>query len=144
MNRKNYLFLLLFGTLSFLIIQAAPAAAQVGNATTNIISNNTVGNAPTTVLNNSSQDATVKLSNPLGTVDSPQILIGNVINAVLGIVGSLALLMFVFGGLTWMTSSGSQEKIKKGKDIIIWSALGLAVIFLSYALTRFILSTVVK
>jgi hypothetical protein len=87
---------------------------------------------------------TVKLDNPLGSIDSPQVLIGNIINSVLGVVGSLALLMFVFGGITWMTSSGSQEKVKKGRDIIIWSVLGLAIIFLSYALTRFILSTIVQ
>ena len=84
------------------------------------------------------------LPNPLGTVSSPQVLIGRVINSVLGIVGSLALMMFVYGGLTWMISSGNQEKIKKGRDIILWSAIGLVVIFMSYALTRFVLSTIVQ
>jgi len=85
--------------------------------------------------------ATVRLDNPLN-VSSPTVLIGNVINAILGVVGSLALLMFVLGGITWMTSSGSQEKVKKGRDIIVWSIVGLAVIFLAYALTRFILSVI--
>jgi hypothetical protein len=87
---------------------------------------------------------TVYLGNPLGSITSPQILIGKIINSVLSIVGSLALLMFVFGGLTWMTSSGNPEKVKKGRDIIVWSAIGLAVIFMAYALTRFVLSTIVK
>lgn len=84
------------------------------------------------------------LTNPLGTagIDTPQALIGKIINAVLGVVGSLALLMFVYGGLTWMTSSGSQEKVKKGRDIIVWSAIGLAVIFASYGLVRILLSSV--
>lgn len=81
------------------------------------------------------------LSNPL-SVSTPQELIGKIINAVLGIVGSLALLMFVYGGLTWMTSSGSQEKVKKGRDIIVWSAIGLAIIFASYGLVRILLNTV--
>jgi len=70
---------------------------------------------------------------------SPQILIGTIINAVLGVVGSLALLMFIYGGLTWMTSGGSAEKVKKGRDIIIWSAIGLAIIFMSYGLVRYII-----
>jgi hypothetical protein len=38
-----------------------------------------------------------------------------------------------------MTSGGSAEKIKKGRDIIIWSAIGLVVIFASYGLVRFLL-----
>ncbi len=84
----------------------------------------------------------VCLENPLGGTKTPQALIGKVINAVLGVVGSLALLMFVYGGLTWMTSSGSQEKVKKGRDIIIWSAIGLAVIFSAYALVRILITGV--
>jgi len=82
------------------------------------------------------------LTNPLGSVSTPQALIGKIINAVLGVVGSLALLMFVYGGLTWMTSSGSQEKVKKGRDIIVWSAIGLAIIFASYGLVRILLNSV--
>lgn len=84
------------------------------------------------------------LTNPLGDIDTPQSLIGRVINSVLGIVGSIALLMFVYGGLTWMISSGNQEKVKKGKDILVWSAIGLAVIFMAYTLTRLLLSSLAQ
>lgn len=75
------------------------------------------------------------LSNPL-KANTPQQLIGQIINAVLGLVGSLALLMFVFGGLTWMTSGGNAEKIKKGRDILVWAAIGLVVVFSAYGLVR--------
>jgi hypothetical protein len=84
------------------------------------------------------------LTNPLGASTTIQSMIGRAINSVLGVVGSLALLMFVFGGLTWMTSAGSQEKVKKGRDIIVWSAIGLVVIFSAYALTKFIITTLAK
>ena len=89
----------------------------------------------------------VNLTNPLGGEgdDAPSVnkIIGRVINAVLGVIGSLALLMFVYGGITWMTSSGSPEKVKKGKDIIIWSVIGLAVIFFSYALVNFVIYDII-
>lgn len=88
--------------------------------------------------NNNSSSCTTCLPNPLG-VTSVNALIGKVINAVLGVVGSLALLMFIYGGLTWMTSSGSADKVKKGKDILVWSILGMAVIFASYGLVNFVL-----
>lgn len=81
-------------------------------------------------------DNVEKLKNPLPGVTSPQILIGKVIDAALGVVGSLALLMFVFGGITWMTSAGSAEKVKKGRDILVWSAIGLVIVFSAYGLTR--------
>jgi hypothetical protein len=82
------------------------------------------------------------LTNPLGNA-TPNSLIGRVINAILGVIGSLALLMFVYGGITWMTSSGSPEKIKKGRDIIIWSVIGLAVIFFSYALVNLVIFDII-
>ena len=90
--------------------------------------------------------ATVKLINPLdpsgtGEVLSPQVLIGKIISAVLGLVGSLALAMFIWGGFNWMTAAGSSEKVQKGKDIMIWATLGLIVIFASYALVLLVFKT---
>jgi len=81
---------------------------------------------------------TAKLTNPLGTSDVPT-LIGRVIKAVLGIVGSIALLMFVYGGFLWMTSSGNEQKITKGKNVLVWATIGLAIIFLSYSLVGFVI-----
>jgi len=86
------------------------------------------------------------LPNPLGDNNATNInvLIGRVINAVLGIVGSLALVMFIYGGLTWMTAAGNKEKIQKGKDILIWATIGLIIIFSAYAIVRFVLEDVLK
>ena len=77
--------------------------------------------------------------NPLGTKE-PSEVIGNVIQTVLGVVGSLALLMFVYGGLTWMLSGGNNERVQKGKNILVWATVGLIVIFASYALVRFVVT----
>lgn len=80
--------------------------------------------------------------NPLSSISSPQALVGKIINAILGIVGSLALLMFVYGGLIYMTSSGNQEKVKEGRNVIVWSAIGMFVIFVSYGLVRLLLENI--
>lgn len=85
-----------------------------------------------------------KLTNPLGEGTTIHSLIGKAINSLMGIVGALALLMFVYGGLTWMTSSGSQDKVKKGKDIMVWAAVGLIVIFSAYGLVKFIINILTK
>jgi len=47
----------------------------------------------------------VCLNNPLTSTPvatTPNQLIGQLINGILGVVGSLALAMFIYGGLTWM------------------------------------------
>jgi hypothetical protein len=83
------------------------------------------------------------LEDPLGN-KTPQTLIGQVINAALGVVGSLALAMFIFGGFTWMLSAGNSQAVEKGKNILIWATIGLIVIFTSYALVNFVFKTALQ
>ena len=57
---------------------------------------------------------------------------------ILGIVGSLALLAFVAGGLMWMLSAGNPELVTRGKQTIIGAVIGLVVVFTSYTIIYFI------
>lgn len=58
----------------------------------------------------------------------------------LGIVGSLALLMFVYGGFTWLTSGGEPGKIDAGKKILINSVIGIAITFFAYIIVVFVVN----
>lgn len=86
----------------------------------------------------------IGFTNPIckpGQSCSPQIIIGNIVRAALGIVGSIALLMFIIGGFIWMLAGGNTEKVKKSRDIMIWAGLGLLVIFAAYMIINFIINT---
>lgn len=67
-------------------------------------------------------------------VNTPQELIGLVIKSVMGILGTITLVMIIYGGLMWMTSAGNSDKTQKARDIIIWASLGVVIIFASYAI----------
>ncbi len=84
---------------------------------------------------------TVTLYNPLGITDV-RVIIGRVIKGILGIVGSLAFVMFIYGGVLWMTSAGNADRVKKGQSILVWTVLGLGVIFSSYAAVNAILNSI--
>lgn len=75
----------------------------------------------------------VDLSNPLGSVTDIRELVGRIIAAIIGIIGAIALLYFVYGGVLLLTSQGNTEQIRKGKDTLIWAILGIAVVIASYA-----------
>ncbi|MEK7516108.1 MAG: pilin [Patescibacteria group bacterium] len=77
------------------------------------------------------------LINPLGAA-TIQALIGNLIKGALGIVGSVALVIFIYGGFLWLTSGGNPEKITKGKSTMVWGTIGLAVILFAYTLVQFV------
>jgi hypothetical protein len=80
----------------------------------------------------------VTLTNPLAAKTVPE-LIANILQTAIGIVGALALVVFIYGGIVWLTSVGSDVKIKAGKDAMKWAAIGLVIIFTSYALVNFVL-----
>ena len=61
---------------------------------------------------------------------------------ILGIVGSLALLMFVYGGFMFLISAGSSDKVSKAKTIITAAVAGLIIVFSSYLIIQFVLKTV--
>ncbi|OGH71839.1 MAG: hypothetical protein A2921_00855 [Candidatus Magasanikbacteria bacterium RIFCSPLOWO2_01_FULL_43_20b] len=92
---------------------------------------------------------TVTLINPLGgTAEKPQgltdirVLIGNIIAGAMGVVGSLVLMAFVYGGFLWLTSAGNTEKVKKGLDTMMWAAIGLFLIFGAYAILNLVLEAI--
>lgn len=51
----------------------------------------------------------------------------NTLNFLLSIVGILALIMLVVGGIMYLTSAGDEEKITKGKNIFKWSVIGIII-----------------
>ena len=79
----------------------------------------------------------INLENPLSADSVPE-LINNVIKAILGIVGAIALLYFILGGFTWLTSQGKADQVKRGRETLIWATFGLAMIFLSYTILNFL------
>lgn len=83
------------------------------------------------------QGTSIPLPNPLQAESVPE-LAGQVIRGLLGVTGAIALFMLVWGGITWMTSQGSADKLKRGKDTILWSILGLVAIFMSYVIINFV------
>ena len=57
---------------------------------------------------------------------------------VLGFVGSIALLMFIYGGIMFLISSGNSEKVTQAKQIIIGAVIGLVIVFASYTIIQFV------
>ncbi len=78
--------------------------------------------------------ASAELINPLGSGVTIESFIGRLIKAILGLSGSIALLMFVWGGFQYLWSGGDPKKVEKGKDTLKNAALGIVIIFFAYTL----------
>lgn len=80
------------------------------------------------------------LVDPLNlNTDAPiEDLVSRVIKAFLGIVGIIALVLFLYGGILWLTSAGNSSKVEEGRNVFVWAVLGLVVIFSSYVIVNFV------
>lgn len=68
-------------------------------------------------------------------------MIANIVLTVLGLVGVIFLTLIIWGGISWMTSGGNEQKIDKAKKVIIGATIGLIIIVLGYAITYFIVES---
>jgi hypothetical protein len=73
---------------------------------------------------------------------SPTVILATMVNVVLGIVGTLAVVVVLYGGFLWMTAGGNEEHVKKAKELLGGAAVGLALIFASYAIASFVVRNI--
>ncbi len=74
-----------------------------------------------------------------GTADTVvQKLVGNV----MFFLGIVAVLYGLYGGFLILTAGGEDDKVKKGKTILIQVALGLVVIFLANSIVQWVLGKI--
>lgn len=71
-------------------------------------------------------------------------LITTVIKYLLRFAGVIAVIMVIYGGYVFMTSGGSEEAATKGKQILTYSIIGLAVIILAYAIVSAVTNFLIK
>lgn len=56
----------------------------------------------------------------------------------LGIVGIIAVVLIMFGGLRWISAAGNEQTIGDAKEIIVAAVVGLVIALLSYSILVFI------
>ena len=72
---------------------------------------------------------------------------GNVIsilNAVIGVLSFVCVVVIIIGGVNYMTSSGDAGKVKKAKDTILYGIIGLVVCVLAFAIVNFVISNILS
>ena len=62
-----------------------------------------------------------------------------IINTIIFVIGMVAVVMIILGGISYATSQGDPAKVKKGKDTILYGIIGLVVALLAFAIVNFVL-----
>ncbi len=82
-------------------------------------------------------------SSGLGQTDLKETL-GNLIRVALGFLGIIAVVIVLMGGFKWMTAGGNDDKVREAKQLLIAGVIGLAIILSAYAITAFVLESVLS
>jgi len=69
-----------------------------------------------------------------------QNLLGQIINIFSIIVGVIAVIMIIVGGLRYITSGGESGKVSAAKTTIMYALIGLVVVALAQLIVHFVLS----
>jgi len=60
------------------------------------------------------------------------------------LVGAVAVIMLIVGGIRYIVSGGDQSQVTAAKNTILYAIIGIIVALLAYALVQFVLSALLK
>lgn len=76
------------------------------------------------------------------TTVNPEDITTGTMSWILGVLGLISVIMILYGGVTWMTAAGNEEKISKAKNILTYSIIGLIVILTAWIMVSFVFDSV--
>ncbi|KKT20864.1 MAG: hypothetical protein UW06_C0052G0008, partial [Parcubacteria group bacterium GW2011_GWE1_43_8] len=65
-----------------------------------------------------------------------------IIGFMVNLLGVAVVMMYIIGGLQWMLSAGSEDKISKAKKTLLYATIGAIVVLSSYLLIKFIFNPI--
>ncbi len=67
----------------------------------------------------------------------------NITQILLGVIGTIGVILIIYAGYLWTTAGGSEDKVKTAKKIIIQVILGIIISSLAYVIVSFVTTQVV-
>ena len=64
-----------------------------------------------------------------------------VTNTILYIVGVIAVIMLIIGGIRYVVSGGDSKKVTDAKNTVLYAIIGLVICFFSYAIVNFVITS---
>lgn len=71
-------------------------------------------------------------------------LVGTYVTVFLGFVGTIAFVVFLYGGFLWLTARGNDDQVADAKKYLFNGTVGVAVIVLAYSAAYFITAQLYK
>ncbi len=70
--------------------------------------------------------------------------IKTIVNMMLYLLGAIAVVMIVIGGIRYATSNGDSSTLTSAKNTILYAVVGLVVAIMAYAIVNFVVDAFIK
>ncbi|MDD4351818.1 MAG: pilin [Candidatus Gracilibacteria bacterium] len=60
--------------------------------------------------------------------------VSDIINWFLGFIGLIAVIMFIYGGILYLTAGGNDENTGKAKKAMLYAIVGIIIVLLAYTI----------
>jgi hypothetical protein len=84
------------------------------------------------------KDSTSELCS--GRAETADSMVEPIVSTLLFVVGVVAVVVIIIGGILYVTSTGDPGKTKRAKDTILYAVIGLVVAIMAYAIVAFVVS----
>ncbi len=74
------------------------------------------------------------------TLFGPGSIFTTIVNILLFIIGAVAVVMLIFGGIRYTLSAGREKEVESAKNTILYAIIGIVVAFLAYAVVNWVLT----
>lgn len=71
----------------------------------------------------------------------PNSIFTKIINTLIFVIGAIAVIMIIIGGLRYTLSGGDAGSVTSAKNTILYAIVGLIIAILSYAIVNFVISS---
>ena len=74
--------------------------------------------------------------------NEPVAIVAVLIQAVLLLLGTIALVLIIYGGFMWMTARGNEEQVTSARTLLTSAVIGLIIIIGSYSIGSYLFSVI--
>lgn len=107
--------------------------------------------APALAANSCTTDLTIENGAQCAKADSakadlfaPNGVFATIANTLIFLVGAVAVIYLIIGGLRYVVSNGDSKNVTAAKDTILYAIVGIVVAVISFALVQFVITALNK
>ena len=86
------------------------------------------------------QDFNLEDVNPISGVNDLDDVVNNVARGLLGVAIPIAVLMYIYAGVLYITAGAKPQNVQKAKNILLYTSIGLAIILIGGGFVDLIIS----